>query len=150
MDLKQVVTQGATGMIVSVLDSPSQCYGNVAMSNRFRALFLKSQYTLRDSNGNVEYDPIGGNGSRFIGVNQVLGEDQALIGAISIAIDETVESMIATETDNMPDEEKISSATLSDLYIEQGVVVAEIELVPKKVESVEDLQLRVPIVKRSI
>ena len=132
MDVKQ--TNLVDGKI-SVLDGSSSVYGNESLSNRFRTIFMMDG----------EY---GGNAKRLIGLNIVKSDLQLLAGAISSAIEDTVDSMI-TNQDILPPAERIVDAWLDKLTInDDAMVVAEIEIIPEEKE--KDLWLRLPIAKRRL
>jgi len=132
MDVKQTNLDNGK---ISVLDGSASVYGNESLSNRFRTIFMMDG----------EY---GGNAKRLIGLNIVKSDLQLLAGAISSAIEDTVDSMI-TNQDILPPTERVVDAWLSKLTInEDAMVVAEIEIIPEEKE--KDLWLRLPIAKRRL
>ena len=134
---------------ISVFEGQKVTYGNPALVNRFNVAFLKDATILVGSN-TYDADYCGGGGGKIISNNLVKSNPNAILGAINIVVNNTVTSLKATETEDMPDTEKIHTANIKDISISNSEVVeADIEIVPVETESSEGLSLRIPIIKKS-
>lgn len=121
--------------------------GNRLLLNRFEQCFL-TELKIFENNQGYFVEDFGGNAFTFVQQSVVLNDLTNLSGGISIAIDNTVTSIKNYEDDTTPDTEKISSATLTDISEVGGMVYAEIEVIPVKKESYEELKFRLPITKK--
>jgi len=121
--------------------------GNRLLVNRFEQCFLTELRIFENKDGYF-VEEFGGNAYNYIQQSYVLNELENLSGSISIAIERTITSIKNDEINSMPDTEKLSNATLTDLFEEGGMIYAEIEIVPVVKEPYKDLRFRLPITKK--
>ena len=135
-----------SGFDISLTSSPKGVSGNRALLNRFEITFLskRREYNL---GGSIIQDNYGGDAGKFIGTPRVLNDVQGISAAVSIALDQTVDSIKNDEPINIPDTERLDSAELSSLEIIDDVVTAIIKVNPVEVESYDVLQFNLPIVR---
>jgi len=135
-----------SGFDISLTSSPKGVSGNRALLNRFEITFLskRREYNL---GGSIIQDNYGGDAGKFIGTPRVLNDAQGISAAVSIALDQTVDSIKNDEPINIPDTERLDSAELSSLEIIDDVVTAIIKVNPVEVESYDVLQFNLPIIR---
>lgn len=140
------ITDLTTGFSVSLTSSPQKISGNRALLNRFELTFLtkRRQFNLGDT---LIQDDFGGDARKFIQTPRVLSDSQGISAAVSVAIDQTVESLKNDEPPGLPDTERLSSAELSSLEIISDIVTAIIQVNPVEVESYDVLQFNLPITR---
>ena|SRR5271157_3207061 len=134
---------------ITLTNNPQGVVGNRALLNRFELTFLtkRRQFVY---NGQYIVDTYGGDAQKFVNKSSVLNDLQSISAAISVAIDNTVTSMINDQPSNLLDTEKLSSAQLLNINVINGVVVAVIQIIPVEAESNDIIKLELPIIKRSI
>lgn len=148
MDLDFTIINNDERYEISILEGQRRMFGNPALVNRFHIAFLKDAKVIV-GNSTFDADYFGGSGGKFISNNLVKSNPDAIIGAINIVVTNTVNSLKATETDDMPDTEKLDSAIVTGVTVTNAnVVEANIEIIPVEIESSEELSLRVPIIKK--
>lgn len=140
------ITDLRQGFNVSLTQNPKSVSGNRALLNNFEITFLtkRREYNLEDENEIIQ-DGFGGDASKFIGTPRVLNDAQAISAAVSIAIDQTVESLKKSEPSTLPDTERVESAELVSLEIISDVVTAVIQVNPVEVETYDALLFNLPI-----
>ncbi len=122
-------------------------YGNRALLNRFEICFL-TEAKLFENKGEYIMDSFAGNAYTYVNSPFVLNDLSSIAGGVSIAIDKTVSSLRSNEDDSVPDTEKIRSAALNNISVENGIVYAAIDVVPLEIEPYSDLKFRLPITKK--
>lgn len=134
---------------VSLTENPMKVTGNRALLNRFEIVFLTQAkaYLLGDVEAPV-IDNFGGGANLLISRPTVLNDLNAITGAITIAIERTVKSMQRDQPDNTPDNEKLLSAELLNIYIQDGIIMATVKVDPLLVDSYDTLVTNLPIIKR--
>ena len=140
------ITDLSTGFNVSLTSNPQQVSGNRALLNRFELTFLtkRRQFNLGST---LIQDDFGGDARKFIQTPRVLSDTQGISAAISVAIDQTVESLKNDEPEGIPDTEKIDSAELSRLEIINDMVSAIIQVNPVETETYDVIQFNLPITR---
>ena len=140
------ITDLTNGFNVSLTTSPQQVSGNRALLNRFELTFLtkRREYNLGDT---PIQDDFGGDARKFIQTPRVLSDTQGISAAISVAIDQTVESLKNDEPEGLLDTEKLDSAELLSLEIISDIVTAVIQVNPVEVETYDILQFNLPITR---
>jgi hypothetical protein len=141
-------TTPSSGFEISILDNPKGVEGNRALLNRFEITFL-TQLKCFLINDKIVLDTFGGDADKFINRPNVLNNIQSIAAAISVSIDQTVKSMKSDEPENVPDTEKILNANLLSINVIEGVVVAQIEVIPISVEPYSNLIFNLPIINRT-
>jgi hypothetical protein len=141
-------TDLSNGYVIEIGDNPQPVYGNRALLNRFQITFLTSIRRFVMNSDSVVSDNYGGDAGRFMNKSHILKDIQSISASISIAIDQTVACIKGDEPFNIPDTERIESATLVSIDIIEEMVYAVIEVKPLQIELYEDLKFRLPIVKR--
>ena len=142
------ITDLGSGFNVSITNNPQQVSGNRALLNRFEITFLTMRriYNLGDT---VAQDDFGGDAKKFIDTPRVLNDRQGISAAVSVAIDQTVESLKNDEPAGIPDTEKLDSAELLSLDIVNDMITAVIQVNPVEVEFYDALQFNLPITRGS-
>lgn len=142
------ITDIRSGFNISLTTNPKQVSGNRALLNRFEITFLtkRREYNL---DGNIIQDDFGGDARKFIDTPRVLSDNQGISAAVSIAIDQTVESIKSDEPLGVPDTERLDSAELIGLEIVNDVINARIQVNPVEVEAYSLLQFNLPITRGS-
>jgi hypothetical protein len=132
--------------MISLGSNPSGVSGNRALLNRFEITFLtkRKQYIFGDI---YVTDTFGGDASKFINKPQVLNNIKSIAVSLTSAIDQTVDSIINDQPDNLPDTERLSSAELISVDVVGDMVTASIEVMPVEVESYDLIRLNLPITK---
>jgi hypothetical protein len=140
------ITDQSGGFNISLTNNPQQVSGNRALLNRFELTFLTTRrlYNLGDT---VVQDNFGGDARKFIQTPKVLSDSQGISAAISIAIDQTVESLKNDEPAGLPNTEKLDSAELQSLEIINDIVTAVIKVNPVEAETYDVLQFNLPITR---
>jgi len=133
---------------VSLTRNPQKVSGNRALLNRFEITFLTRSKAYAMDDGTVYVDNYGGNANDLIANVAVLNNINSISAGISICIERTVKSMQATQSQETPDNERISGAKLLNIYIQDGIIFAIVEVVPVVTDSYEDLITNLPITKR--
>lgn len=141
------ITDLTGGFMVSMTDNPKKVTGNRALLNRFEIIFLtKSKAYLLGETPVI--DNFGGNADVLVTKPQVLNDSNAIIAAISICIDRTVKSMLQDQSESIPDNEKIVSAELLNMYIQNDIIFATIKVNPVQTDSYDVLVSNLPVIKR--
>ena len=140
------ITDLTSGFNISLTTSPQQVSGNRALLNRFELTFLtkRKQYNL---GGTLIQDDFGGDARKFIQTPRVLNDNQGISAAVSVAIDQTVDSLKNDEPPGIPDTERLDSAEIVSLEIINDVVTAVIQVNPVQVETYDVLQFNLPITR---
>jgi hypothetical protein len=133
------------GFTVSLMTGFSPVRGNRALLNRFQIAFLTNSRSFLNVDGSVESDFFGGDAPKFLGVPVAVNNMSAIAAAILNAIDSTVSSMRASEQAELPNSERIGSASLSSIDISGDTVFAIIRVVPVETESYGDLVFNIPV-----
>jgi hypothetical protein len=141
-------TTPSSGFEISILDNPKGVEGNRALLNRFEITFL-TQLKCFLINDKIVLDTFGGDADKFINRPSVLNNIQSIAAAISVSIDQTIKSMKSDEPEKIPDTEKILNANLLSIDVVEGVVVAQIEVIPVNVEPYSNLIFNLPIINRT-
>jgi len=132
---------------ISLSENPKSVSGNRALLNRFELTFMTKRRAF-DIGGNVVLDKFGGDATKFISVPRVIADEQGISAAISVAIDQTVDSLKGDDPGHLPDTERIDRAELLSLDVIGDVVTASIRVVPVEAESPGDLEFNLPITRR--
>ena len=141
------ITDLSSGYFKIVLgDNPGRVTGNRALVNRFELTFMTKTRTFLLGDQYVT-DYFGGNAQKFISQPQVLNNLQSISASIATAIDLTVQSILNDQPDSIPDTEKLSSAVLTSLDINEGLISAVIQITPVVTESYDVLKLNLPITR---
>ena len=136
------------GFVLSLTGNPQKVTGNRALLNRFEVTFLtKIKRYLYDGETYVN-DNYGGNADVLISNPQVINDPQGIVSTISIAIERTVSSMVQDQGQSIPPNEKISTAKLLNIYIQNDTIMAQIEVFPVEVDTFESLVSNLPVIKR--
>lgn len=136
------------GLKISLTNSPRSVSGNRALLNRFEITLMtkRRQYLVGDE---VVIDSYGGDANRFVGIPRVLSDIQGISAALSITIDQTVESMQKDEPAGIPDTERIERAEITSINVIDDIVVSKIRVYPVEVESYDILEFNLPIIRVS-
>lgn len=131
---------------ITLGDCPGVVQGNRALLNRFEITFLTK---TREFIWGTEYliDDYGGNAQKFINQPQVLNNLQGIVGAVSTAIELTVQSILNDQPNNLSSTEKLASAQLISLDVNNGLVYAIIQVNPVEVEAYDSIKLHLPITR---
>ena len=130
---------------ITITNNPQTVTGNRALLNRFQTTFLtKKRLFLFDGDREI-FDNYGGDAFKFIDKPQIASNTQSLASALTLAINETVESMQGDEPDIIPNTEKIAGAELLDIDIQVDSVVASIQILPVETERFGDLIFNLPL-----
>ena len=140
------ITDLRSGFDISLTSSPKGVSGNRALLNRFEITFMtkRREYNL---GGVITQDNHGGDASKFIGTPRVLNDTQGISAAVSIAIDQTVDSIKNDEPTGTPDTERLDSAELLSLEVINDIITAVIKVNPVEIESYDALQFNLPIIR---
>jgi hypothetical protein len=132
------------GFEVSLTDNPTAATGNKALSNRFTITFLTNarQYLLGDT---VVLDGYAGDSLKYIGKPQALNNVQSIATSITVAMNKTIDSIKSNQSTVTDPTEKLNTATLQDVYINNGVVYATIEIIPVAYSSSSELYFTLPV-----
>lgn len=142
------ITDLSEGFSISIGDNPQGVTGNRALLNRFEITFLTKSRRYLLNNNIIIVDNFAGDAEKFINRPQVLNDPQSIAAAISIAIDQTVESIKRDEPSGTPNTEKLDRAELIDINIENGLVYANIQVFPIETETYESLMFNLPIIRK--
>jgi len=140
------ITDLNSGFNVSLTSNPQGVTGNRALLNRFELTFLtmRREYNL---GGTMTRDEFGGDANKFINQPRVLNDTQGISAAISVVVDQTIESLKSDEPAGIPDTERLQSAELSSLEIIDDMITAVIKVNPVEVENYDVLQFNLPIIR---
>ncbi len=143
------LTDLRTGFNVSFGDNIKKVAGNRALMNRFEITFLTQHkgYLLGESNSQF-VDTYGGNGNVLVTQPQVLNDPEGIASTVSVCIERTVQSMQQTEPPSTPNNEKLEGAQLLNIYIQNGIIMATIQVFPVEVDDYESLLSDLPVTIR--
>lgn len=129
---------------ITLGDNAMAVTGNRALMNRFEITFmtLRKQFVLGDT---AVTDPFGGNAPAFINRPGVINDLNGISASITVAIEQTVESLLADQSANTPATERLKSASLLSVDVIGDVVTASINIIPEEVESYDALIFNLPI-----
>lgn len=146
-DLDFITDLTGGGFKISLTGNPQKVTGNRALLNRFEIVFLTKAkaYLLGET---PVIDNFGGNADALITKPQVINNANAIIAAISICIERTVKSLLQDQSESIPDNEKIISAELLNMYIQSDIIFATIKVNPVQVDSYDVLVTNLPVIKR--
>jgi len=140
------ITDLNEGFQISLTNNPRKVEGNRALLNRFELTFFTKRREF-DFNSSIVQENYGGDAQKFIDRPVVLNDVQAISASVSIAIDQTVQSMKNDEPDNILNTEKIDRAELISLEVVGGIITATIQVYPVEEELYEDLRFNLPIIR---
>ena len=140
------VTDVTDGFSITLSDNPRKVTGNRALLNRFELTFLTKKRVFSNSDG-VFQDPYGGDAGRFMDRPRVLSNTQAIASALTIAIQQTIDSLQSDEPPGLPETERLDGAELVSLDIINDIITAKIEVRPVSVESYDILVFNLPITR---
>lgn len=148
-------TSLVNGFEITFGSSQRKVNGNRLLLNRFEMTLLTKHKRFEttkteehQADAEAFFDNYGGDASKFIDKPQVLNQDQAISAAITLSIQQTVDSMQGDEPVGILNTEKIKSASLKTLDIVDGIITAIIEVIPVEAEPYKNLLFRLPIIKR--
>jgi len=143
------ITDLRSGFQVSLTGNPQVVSGNRALLNHFEITFLtQAKVYLLGDNEVTFVDNYGGNADDLVSRPQVLNDPSGIISAISVCIERTVQSMIQDQPENLPNNEKLSGASLLNMYIENETIFAQIQVDPVETDSYEVLIVNLPVIQR--
>jgi len=143
------ITDLRSGFQVSLTGNPQVVSGNRALLNHFEITFLtQAKVYLLGDNEVTFVDNYGGNADDLVSRPQVLNDPSGIISAISVCIERTVRSMIQDQPENLPNNEKLSGASLLNMYIENETIFAQIQVDPVETDSYEVLIVNLPVIQR--
>jgi len=143
------ITDLRSGFQVSLIGNPQVVSGNRALLNHFEITFLtQAKVYLLGDNEVTFVDNYGGNADDLVSRPQVLNDPSGIISAISVCIERTVRSMIQDQPENLPNNEKLSGASLLNMYIENETIFAQIQVDPVETDSYEVLIVNLPVIQR--
>lgn len=144
------ITDLSNGFQISLTDNPQKVTGNRAMLNHFEITFMTQSkvYILPDIDANF-VDTYGGGADVLISKPQVLNDPGGIVSAITVAVEKTVSSILQDQPETLPDNEKLDSATLLNMYIEDETVYARIQVIPVVTDDYETLISNLPVIKRT-
>lgn len=144
------ITDLTSGFAISLTNNPQKVSGNRALLNRFEITFLthSKSYLLGDNPGSTYIDNYGGNADVLVTTPQILNDPGAITATLSVCIERTVQSMQRDEPENTPENEKIDSAQLLNIYIQNDIIMATIQVFPVETDSYASLVTNLPVIKR--
>lgn len=145
------ITDLTNGFQVSLTENPQKVTGNRALLNRFEITFLtRAKYYLLGEvdSGDYFFDNYGGNADLLLVKPQVLNDPSGIVAAISVSIEKTVQSMKQTEPSGTPNNEKLDRAELLNMYIQNDIIMATIQVFPVETDTYESLLTNLPVIKR--
>lgn len=144
------ITDLRNGFEISITDNPQKVTGNRALLNHFEITFLThAKLYLFGESADPFIDNYGGSADILITRPQVLNDPNGIISAISVCIERTVSSIKQDEPPSLPDTEKLDTAQLLNMYIESGIIFAQIQVEPIETETYDVLVTNLPVIKRS-
>jgi len=114
-------------------DTYNTITGNRALLNRFQITMFSEGNSYVDNNGNVVTDDFGGRFMSMIGDKNSLTNTQGMIVSMTAVIDNTVKSLKSDEL-NLPNTEKIDSASIKELQKDGDKISVIIDVTPVEVE----------------
>lgn len=143
------ITDLTKGFKISLTDTPNKVVGNRALLNRFEIVFLtQAKSYILSSSGEQFVDRFGGNADVLLFSPHAISNPDSLATAISVCIEYTVNSISSSQPERTPKNEKLQGARLLDMYIDNGVVFATVEVTPVETDSYETLVINLPVIKR--
>jgi hypothetical protein len=127
-------------------DSPQIVSGNRALLNRFEIVFMTQTRVMIEGDA-VITDNFGGDAFKFIDRPQVLNDIKSISAAIATAVNQTVQSILSDQPNNIPDTEKLQSAVLLGTSVIQGTIFANIQVIPIETQPYVDLMFNLPIIR---
>jgi len=135
------------GQFTTVIDgNPRKVTGNRALMNRFEITFFTRARVLKDGD-TILVDGFGGNADLFINQPYVLNNKQAIMVALSTAVEQTVKALQGDELAGTPPTERIQGASVTSLDVINEFLVARIQVIPVEVESFDILKFNLPITR---
>jgi len=144
------ITDLRSGFSISLTDNPQKVSGNRALLNHFEITFLtQSKIYLMGDDERVFLDNFGGNAEVLVTKPQVLNDPSGIVSSISVCIERTVQSIIQDQPSNLPNNEKLDNAKLLNMYIDNGIIYAQIQVNPVESDTYDTLVTNLPVIKRS-
>jgi len=153
------ITDLREGFKISLTDNPQKVSGNRQLLNHFEITFLTQAktylqgevgtplFTEEEIERSVFVDNYGGNANDLISRPHVLNDASGVVAAMAVAIEKTVQSILQDQ-DGLPANEKLASASLLNMYIENNIIYATVHVVPVETDSYETLIANLPVVLR--
>lgn len=143
------ITSLETGFSISLTNNPKKVSGNRALLNHFEITFLtQSKLYLVGTDESAFVDNYGGNADILVTRPQVLNDQSGLVSAITVCIERTVQSILQDQPESLPANERLASATLLNLSVENGIIYAQVQVLPVETDNYETLVTNLPVIKR--
>ena len=143
------ITDLRSGFEISLTSNPRQVTGNRALLNHFEITFLtQAKVYLLGGDESTFIDNYGGSADILLVRPQVLNDPNGIISAISVCIERTVESIKQDEPVGLPDTERLDAAQLLNMYIENGIIFAQIQVEPVETETYDVIVTNLPVIRR--
>ena len=143
------ITDLRSGFEISLTNNPQKVSGNRAMLNHFEITFLtQAKVYLMGDNQEGFLDNYGGNADSLVTRPQVLNDPNGIISAITVCIERTVQSIIQDEPESLPNNERLQGATLLNMKIENGIIFAQVQVVPVETDGYDTLVTNLPVIRR--
>ena len=144
------ITDLRGGFQISLTGNPRKVVGNRALLNHFEITFLtQSKFYLIGNDERAFIDNYGGNSDALLSRPQVLNDPTGIVSSLSVCIERTVQSIIQDQPANLPNNERLDSAQLLNMYIESGIIYAQIQVNPVETDGYDILVTNLPVIKRS-
>lgn len=144
------ITDLSRGFEISLTNNPRKVTGNRALLNHFEITFLtQAKVYLLGVNADAFLDNYGGNADALITRPQVLNDPDGIVSAITVSVERTVQSILQDQPESLPNNEKLDTAALLNMSIQNGIIYAQVQVVPVETDSYGALVTNLPVIKRS-
>jgi hypothetical protein len=122
--------------------------GNRALINRFEIILMTNwrQYRYEGSDESV-LDSFGGNAFNTASDVKNITDETSITASMSVVVQNTVDSIKLDEHDGIPDNERISSANISNVYVSGDTIYTDIDIKPIEKEDIINTNISIPIAK---
>jgi len=133
------------GFSISLGNNSNIISGNVALLNRFQITFFSEGIFYNGTDNGQIVDNFGGRAMSMLGTPRALSDIQGITASLTAALNNTVESIKSATPDTTPKTEVLSRAEISDIYTDNGVITAVIDIYPEELQGSELPRFFIPI-----